>query len=224
MTQEEEFICEAIDVAIRKAKPSQTVTSLASAIGVTYDKLSNVVNRRTRPTDELIAKVRAKLKLPATWPGRSVDGREGQLVSLAGLSLSPVRVVGHAEAGPGLTNVDVEAELVYVPDRLAQIGTIGWIVAGESMMPALEPGDTVLFREWRTPRRGYPFLVKSDAGEFRVKVMDWASDGWVLRSLNPTYAIEPLGTHEVVGILVGWYRSQGSRETLDSDPNGLRLE
>lgn len=92
------------------------------------------------------------------------------------------------------------------------------------MMPALEPGDTVLFRELRTPKRGFPFLVRNKENGCRVKIIDWADGEWILRSINSAFAPEPLGDHEILGILVGWYRVQGSRETLDSDPGGLRIE
>ena len=53
--------------------------------------------------------------------------REGRLVSLAGTPLVPVRVVGRAAAGEGFSNVDVDAEMGYVPDRLARLGTLGWL-------------------------------------------------------------------------------------------------
>lgn len=148
---------------------------------------------------------------------------EGRIVSVGGTPLSPIKVVGMASAGPGTYVVDPSEELVYVPQKLADLGGLGWIVDGESMMPALEPGDIALFREYRQPRRGYTFLVKSSDGEFRVKNLDWLDDQWCLVSLNKNFEPEHLEDHEILGYLIGWYRSRGSRETLDSDPNGLLL-
>ena len=53
--------------------------------------------------------------------------------------------------------------------------------------------------------------------------MDWQDSQWVVKSLNPTFATEPLGQHQILGFLIGWYRTKGSRETMDSDPGGLVL-
>lgn len=149
---------------------------------------------------------------------------EGRLVSLAGTPLAAIRVVGRVAAGAGEQNVDADESVRYVPQRLADIGGVGWEVDGESMMPALEPGDIALFREHRTPRRGYPFLLQSPREGLRVKIIDWEQNMWVLKSINPSFPKEPLDDHELLGYLIGWYRVRGSRETLDSDPGGLKLD
>lgn len=138
--------------------------------------------------------------------------------------MAALPVVGSVAAGEGQYNVDSELETVFVPERLAQIGGIGWMVEGESMMPLLEPGDVAIFREHRQPRRNYPFLVKSADGMYRVKILAWSNDEWMLESLNPKFIPEPFGSHALLGYLIGWYRSRGTRETMDSDPHGLRLD
>ena len=148
---------------------------------------------------------------------------DGRHVSLAGTPLVPIPVVGQVQAGPGASNVDPDQSSVYVPDRLARPDWIGWQVAGDSMMPSLEPGDVAVFQSQSSPRKGYPFLLEKD-GEFRFKVADWIDGKWVARSLNPSYPIEPIDGWRILGILVGYYRLRGSRETLDLDPGGLKLE
>ena len=139
--------------------------------------------------------------------------------------MARIPVIGVVSAGQGTSNVDTAEHGVFVPMTLAQIGGVGWVVDGDSMMPALDPGDVALFREHRQPRRGYPFLLQRDA-EFRVKIIDYdaVSGKWFLKSLNPAYPSEPMDDHVILGYLIGWYKVRGSRETTDSDPGGLKLD
>lgn len=219
-------ICEAIRLAVKTATPRRTVKQIASAIGLSDDVLYNVMTGRTRPDINLIDRLRSELSLPKQWPATDplAELSEGRRVSLAGTPMVPIKVVGSAAAGAGVTNVDNAEDVAWVPERLAQIGGLGWLVDGESMMPALEPGDVAIFREHRVPRRGYPFLIKTPDSAYRVKILDWVQNSWVLRSINPAFPDEPLDNNELLGFLIGWYRMRGSRETLDSDPGGLRLD
>lgn len=150
---------------------------------------------------------------------------DGRLVSLAGHKLQPIPVVGDVEAGAGAYTVDPEAHEVHVPESLARIGGLGWFIKGDSMMPDLEPGMIAVFREWRQTKPRYTFLLRTPEGGLRVKNLVYHnSDGmWWMHSINPTYEPEPLGKHEILGFLVGWYRVMGKRETMDSDPDGLLL-
>jgi phage repressor protein C with HTH and peptisase S24 domain len=111
-----------------------------------------------------------------------------------------------------------------VPDRLANLGTIAFQVDGDSMMPALEPGDIAIIREERSPRR-LTYLLERE-GEFSLKMLAWSNEEgrWFQQSLNPAYPRRPLDGWALVGFLVGWYRSRGSRETMDSDLHGLRFD
>jgi SOS-response transcriptional repressor LexA len=163
-------------------------------------------------------------KLKALGYGKTeTDGRR---VSLVFGPMAEVPVVGTVSAGPGVTNVDSESGSVYVPMSLQQIGGIGFVIDGDSMMPALQPGDVALFREMHQPRNGFTFLLKSD-GEFRCKNVVWRSGEWVMESLNQNkekYPDQALGDWQILGVLVGWYRSVGSYEKLEADPHGLRLD
>lgn len=203
------------------------MTRLARTIGMSEDVLYNMVNARTSFTADVIEKIREQLKKPRSWPFTE-SGQlppEGRRVSLAGTPLVPVKVVGYASAGPGTSNVDEISELVFVPAVLADMGGLGWIVDGESMLPALMPGDVALFREWRQPRVRVPFLILTRDGDYRVKRLVWHDARWHYESINPDFPIEPMKDgDQLQGYLIGWYRTRGLRETLDSDPDGLTLQ
>lgn len=231
---ESKSLSTALRLAIAQQTPRLTITQLASEIGISYDRLRNMVDGTTRPPMDVIHKVRKALRLPSNWPevefavdktvgapSGTTRSVEGVLVSLAGTPLASIPIVGTVSAGEGRHNVDSEQEQVWVPDRLAQLGSLGWIVEGDSMMPALQPGDVAVFKESRSPRKGLCFLVKDERLGLRVKNLNWKNGEWVLESLNPKYPDEPLYMHQLQGVLVGWYRNAGSRETIDSDPNGL---
>lgn len=145
-------------------------------------------------------------------------------VSLTYGVLVPIPVVGQVSAGAGAHNVDPIEREIHVPPSLRAIGGLAYIVDGESMMPALMPGDIAVFKETTQPRKGFTFLLKRGEGEFSVKNLDWKDNQWIMTSLNPNYPPESLMNVQLVGLLVGWYRSFGTYEKLESDPYGLRLE
>jgi SOS-response transcriptional repressor LexA len=214
----------ALREAILRAEPRLGYTRLAKKIGESYNRLYNMANGRTEPDPVVIAKVRKELKLPDNWP--EVSGKSkgsGKLVSLAGTPLYPVPVVGRVAAGEDVYNVDPDEREVYVPQKLYEIGGIGYVISGDSMMPDLEENTVALFREYRQPRRGFTYLVKSDEKGFQVKNLEWMNNEWTLVSINPAYPPEPLGNRELIGFLIGWYWAKGTREKIDSDPEGLLL-
>jgi SOS-response transcriptional repressor LexA len=210
----------ALREAILTSEPRIGYTRLAKKIGETYNRLYNMANGRTEPDPAVIDKVRKVLNLPQSWPSPRNDTR---LVSLAGTPLAAVPVVGRVAAGEDVYNVDPEKREVFVPQRLADMGGLGWVVDGDSMMPDLEPDTIALFREHRSPRRGYTFLVDSPEKGLQVKNLDWLNGEWTLVSINPNYPPEPLGNRQLLGFLIGWYWAKGTRERLDSDPQGLLL-
>lgn len=151
---------------------------------------------------------------------------EGRRVSLLFGTMARIPIVGRASAGDGITNVDPDENTVEVPASLRQIGGIGYVIDGDSMMPALQPGDVALFRETHQPRNGFTFLLKRE-GEYRCKNIAWRGGEWVMESLNPNkdrYPDDSLIDWQIIGMLVGWYRSIGSYEKLEADPHGLRLD
>lgn len=197
-----------------------SVNEFADIIGADRSKFRNYFYSVTKKVPaEIMEKARALETKGAAKP----DGRR---VSLMFGPMAVVPVVGTVSAGPGVSNVDSEEGRVYVPMSLQQIGGIGYVIDGDSMMPALQPGDVALFRETHQPRNGFTFLLKKE-GEFRCKNIAWRSGEWVMESLNPNkghYPDELAKDWQILGMLVGWYRSVGSYEKLEADPNGLRLD
>lgn len=191
----------------------------ADKLGLTHSRYRNYEYGQVKniPKDVLESARRVSAMYPA-----STDSTI--LKSVRGLPMAKVRVIGRVSAGEGANENDYIEDELYVPSSLANLGGSGWLVQGDSMMPLLEPGDVALFREFPQPRRGYPFLVQSPDGDYRVKVIDYEKGEWILKSLNRHYPDESLGHHRILGYLIGWYRVRGARETLDSDPNGLKIE
>lgn len=152
---------------------------------------------------------------------------DGAPVSIVFGEMAPVQVIGRASAGDGITSVDHAQDELYVPAVLANIGSFGYLIDGDSMMPALQSGDIALFKSESQPRANFTYLIKNDGGEYRCKNIVWRGGQWVLESLNPNknqYPDSSLVGWQVIGLLVGWYRSRGSYEKLESDPKGLRLD
>ena len=144
-------------------------------------------------------------------------------VSLVFGEMGKIPIIGTVAAGDGNTNVDYQEDEAWVTMSLQKLGGIGYVVDGESMMPALQPGDVAIFREMHQPYARFTYLVKTENAEFRVKNLEWKNDQWTLVSLNPNFRDEPLGTGQLLGLLIGWYRTVGRRETIDSNPDGLLL-
>lgn len=141
------------------------------------------------------------------------------------MPMKSIRVVGLVAAGVGEFNVDPEAGEIMVPANLAREDHLGWTIDGDSMMPALEPGDIAVFKESRQPRSNLAFLIKTNDG-LRCKRLRWSvpDSDWKMESINPRYSPEPLGTSEVLGVLIGYYRVQGLHEKFEANPEGLRLD
>lgn len=197
-----------------REKLRMTQSELAKSLGIERGRLANWEYGRASIPDAFVAKITAL---------EDVSGG-GKKRTLSGTPLVPIPVAGTVSAGDGLNNVDPEESTLYVPERLAAIGSVGWVVEGESMMDALHPGDIAVFRPTTHPTRGYTFLLESGDGSLRAKMLDWRENRWTPVSINPLLPAEPLAEGErVVGLLVGWFRSQGTQEQMLSDSQGLRL-
>lgn len=189
---------------------------LATLLGIDRGRYANWEYDKAEIPEDIVEKLRE------LGFGHGKPAAEGRKVSLAGTPLRSINVVGKVSAGPGETNVDVDENQIYVPERLARPGALGFVVDGDSMMPNLHPGDVAIFMPYDKPKQGHTFLVSKN-DEYRVKSLFWVNNGWVMRSLNKSYSDEPLEGGQILGFLIAWYRVAGSRETMDSDPNGLRL-
>lgn len=204
--------------AIRK-RLRLTQEEIASMIGISRIRWSRYEYGHSRIPEELAAKV---LEIDAG--GTYFGGGELRPTSLLFGTMATIPVVGRVAAGSGETNVDSDNLPILVPQSLANLGGIGFVIDGESMMPALQPGDVAVFKANHTPRPGFTFLVKTPGDEYRCKNLEWKNNEWTLVSINRSFPEEKLGSSQILGILVGWYRSIGSYEKLEADPHGLRLD
>ena len=65
------------------------------------------------------------------------------------------------------------------------------VVRGESMLPALRPGDRLLVRYGRTPRPGDVVVARFADGTLAVKrVAERRTTGWWLLSDNPEQGVD----------------------------------
>ena len=203
--------------AIRK-QLRMTQEELATELGITRIRWSRYEYGLSKIPDEIEAKL---TKLHDLSPFAASEMRPASLIFG---EMAEIPVAGFASAGPGETNVDTDLEPIRVPSSLVNLGSIGFVIDGESMMPALQPGDVAVFNANNTPRRGFTFLVRTPEHEYRCKNLEWKNNEWTLVSLNRSYPDEMLGSSQVLGILVGWYRTIGTYEKLEADPHGLRLD
>ena len=224
MTDQELAWSRAIRTALATTKPKMSVERLAGLMPVSVNRLAHIAQERTPARLEEMERVRQILGLPKGWPRTETpeEPSPGERVSLSGTPLVDIPVYGEVSAGPGNWRVDPERKTVAVPENLARIAPIGLIVDGDSMMPMLHEGDTACFAERHRPRHGYSFLINIPEHGDRVKLMVFDRGDWYMTSLNPKYPRElmPSGT-EIVGLLMGFYRAEGTQETVVANPEGL---
>lgn len=225
MTESERQTGLAIKAAMATVQPKISVLKLAQTLGVSPNRLAHITQLRTPATPAEVAAIRKALGMPSGWPfpsGRPDGAMPGEVVSLSGVPLVELPIVGSVSAGPGLRNVDSERRRVKVPASLASVAQVGMIVEGDSMMPLLEENDTACFAERHRAIHGYPFLVSiPDEGE-KIKMTFFERGDWYLASLNEKYArqLYPDGA-QIMGLLVGYYRIRGTREIVMIDAAGL---
>lgn len=227
LTAQEEALCEAIKAAIKMAKPKQTITGLARKIGTTYDKLSNVVHRRTAPRPELVDDIRSALSLPSHWPDSEVNRtlHKGFFVDIEGEPTIEIDIVGNVAAGREIYNVDPERRKVRIPAEMAVVADTAFIIDGDSMMPHLQEDDCACFKQRSKPKHGLVFLIQTVESGLLVKVLWFDRGEWYLRSYNGAHRPfkMPDGAR-LCGFLVGWYRKTGKRKQMDFNPDGLTYD
>lgn len=141
-----------------------------------------------------------------------------------------IPIVGNVSAGNGEYNVDRDPDsYIDVPATLALHNEIplAWRVSGDSMMPALQDGDVAIFRASRTtPRNRHAYLLRGEHGDLLLKILRYehSTGEWLATSLNPSYQPKSLAGTQILGTLVGFCRTQGSRIDTALDPEGLMIE
>ena len=192
-----------------RAKDNKTLSSM---LNVDYEQLRNAVKGRSATGFQAIADSASKL-LGRNWP-------DPELKIVQRVPLVRVPVVGSVSAGQGHDGESADDE-VWIPSTMVPDSTVAWVARGDSMMPWIQPGETVLAIPRKEPLLGYAMLARRQDGEMAVKKIVWAGDRIMLRSLNKSYKDEPADV-EWIGLVVGIYHSRGSYERSEADRNGLR--
>ena len=207
-----------IKTAIISAEPRRTVAQVAASVGVSYNVLNNVLNGRTKPPTDLVESIRKELGLPKGWPF------EEELLPIKGIPLVRIELMGKVMAGSGsdvYESGDATGEGVVVPANLGGPDKGALVIEGDSMFPLLHPGDVAVFRKSHVPKLGCPCVVRTKDGKLRVKVVGHDGTGYTFTSLNPAYPADKNGK-QMLGFLIGIYRTVGSREEITIDESGIR--
>ncbi len=203
-----------------------TQEDLATAALVTRSSVASYETNRSNVPDDVLARIADSLKTSITELTTEPTG----LMQVRPIPMMRVPVIGRVAAGDGAFNVDPDPDdYIEVPTTLSIPAeqVLAWKVEGDSMMPDLEDGDTVVFRPSVTnPRNRRAYLIRCPDGAVKLKLLVWSqiTGDWHTRSLNPRYEDHPLGDCQVLGMMVGYYKVRGTGVFTAIDPEGLLLQ
>lgn len=218
-------------VARETLVPQPTMAWVAKSVGITNQRLSNYERGPTQPPPELRRQLAKVLQVTDDYL-LGIEDLQAARAKAAGLKsvqrarLTQVPVIGTALGGRGESE-DWE-DHVYIPSHFIsgdegsyKIGAMH--LDGESMMPYLRPGDTLVFELSDKPRPGRVSAIQASATEVLCKEMKWEAGGWFGISWNS--AVEPIPIEEGWrhwGILIGLYRATHGDELHRFVASGLR--
>jgi len=177
---------------IRRAREAADMSrkDLADAIGAasptTIEAIENGGNTKYLP------RIATVLRLPLRELDSSVDIQAPVIMS--GVDLfgpRDLKLYGSIEAGEGALVVSSEpVEWIERPALLATVrDAYGVIVAGESMVPALRPGEIVLVHPYLQPRiEDLCLFINDEHGEFRALVKEYrgqTAEFWKVARYKP---------------------------------------
>lgn len=190
----------------------KSLAEIASTADINYQRLRNIVSGRVKEISDA--------ELASIAKAIGVESNKEDLPRIIKMPMVKVPVVGTASAGPG-AYVHPDQYSVYVPSSMVLHESRAWEAEGDSMMPWIQPGDVIIARPHKTPRPGYPMLVRNQEGEMMVKIIAYEGGHFVLRSLNPAYPDIPAQV-EYIGYVTGRFRSVAGYELIESEQAGLR--
>jgi transcriptional regulator with XRE-family HTH domain len=196
----------------------------ARKLGITRNILANIVSGRTRCSDKLAAQIANLCSVPITQLlGESAaNDPVAELFRLRPGPTGRLRVVGAASAGPGNGDHPDYDELEGVPIELCRADYIGMSVQGDSMIPLLLPGDVAVFCEHHVEKYGYVWLIRKPDATVAVKRLVFDDTKVTIESLNPSYAVEDASGIELLGFLVGIWRTDGPETIIRHNPYGIK--
>lgn len=192
------------------ATPKMTITKLAERIDVSYDVLSNMCTGRTKPTTDVVDKIRRVLRLPATWPYDVIEASSKQLQRLAPMPTGRIKIAGPIGAGVAPNHASDADDSLNVPLEFARESHSGLVAQGDSMMPFIHPGDVLIFRDSPLEKIGKIVCAKVDNEPFPVaKKLVFEDGSFRLRSLNPAYGDMSARSIQMIGYLIGIVGAEG---------------
>lgn len=170
--------------------------------------LGNIANIPTMPQTPLPSDVQV---LETGIRGTSIMPRGMVLLPLAP---SP-------QAGAWMTPTTTDSEGIEVDAKFGGEGRFVSHMEGDSMLPFLEPNDTLVWQESRRPKLNRIVYAWNGDGQATVKQLKHDGTDFVLCPLNDRYENATAALWETNAYLVGVIRSaQGTEITLFS-PDGL---
>lgn len=208
---------------------------VARALGVARSTVAAYKTGRTSPSRDKVLAFQSFVRsshrktVPLDWiyDGMETtpplkDATPSELLQPVSMPTTPIRLVGSVGAGNGEDDGSDE-DILNIPMHLSGDDYVAWRVVGDSMLPLLEPGDVAVFRERIEPRNKEFSLLRKADGTCVCKQMVYRDGAWWLHSLNPAYPDEVVGEGCTrLGLLVGVWRSIGTREMILFDFFGLR--
>lgn len=185
--------------ALRRDILRVTQEEMAERLGVRRSVYKNWEYGMNAPPASIIARLE-DLGLEAS------KERAKAMAKLRSGATARLKVLGSIGAGSGPDGQPDPEELESVPVEFARSDYSGLVVEGDSMLPYLQPGDILVFKDTRIPKLNKIMAVRVDGGpELLVKRATHAGgDGWELHSANPSYPpVHPGHQLECLGYLVG---------------------
>lgn len=197
---------------------------LARQLGMNHQSVYNYLEGKTVPRDpSVFDKMLNELASEKRKRNPGAPETVGPF-EVAEIPKIKLPIVGTASAGHGpVSDLD---EGLYVPFLFSDPTYSGLIVVGDSLMPALESGTTVIVKEHHERRAGLVMAIRTAPDEIRLKKLEWSplEGTWMMVSANPNYEAErvPEGA-QVLGYIVGFYKSSHGREDFSHAREGLKL-
>lgn len=133
----------------------------------------------------------------------------GGLARLKGQAQGKLKMFGNVGAGSEPYHGDSEGEM-DVPIEFAAEDFGGLVCEGDSMLPYLHPGDTLVFLNCTQARLNKLFAVRPTKGGYPlVKRLVYEDGKWLLRSFNVRHKDLPLEDYTLLGYLAGFISGDG---------------
>jgi transcriptional regulator with XRE-family HTH domain len=207
--------------AARTAKrPPWSQYDLAKESGVSRSAIANYETGRTGPPEAELAKIARALGIDPSWfregpdeltveyvapgPNSIVAERRAQYMpSTEAKGTVPIPVIGAIGAGEE-SGSDEEPRVLYVPAEFAGQDHGAFPLEGNSMLPYLHPGDTLIFKLTYQPRIGRVNAVICPGDSKPVAKQVALRDGDLrIESFNDAYEAVASDGVRFLGFLIG---------------------